>query len=101
MACAPAASATSAAARPAAPSASCSRNTRASALTGEALQRLAARGVQLGDLAGEVAERDLAERVHELLHVGGRAQVGVLLARVDRGVEVGLALAAAAQQPLL
>src|SRR5690242_17238953 len=73
---------------------------RGSALTREALERGAALRVELRHPAGEVAERDVAELVDQLLHLGLRAQVGVGLARVDGAVEVGLALAPAGEQAL-
>src|SRR4051794_3517094 len=95
------------AARPAAPSPSWSRYTRrdsrrapGSAATREPLERLAALGVEIGDLAGEVAQRDVAEGVDQGGHLRLGAQVGVLRPCVHGRVEIRLAIAPARQQAL-
>src|SRR4051794_40819758 len=72
-----------------------------SLLARKALELPAAVGVELGHLPGEMPQRQLAVVRNELVHPRLRAQVRVLLARVHRPVEVGLALAPAAQHALL
>src|SRR4051812_15025101 len=71
---------------------------RRSAAAGEALESLAARRVQVGDLSREMAQRDVAERMDQRLHLRLRTQTRVALPRVRRGVVVRLAIPAARQE---
>src|SRR3954452_997887 len=97
-----------AAIRPTAPSPNCTRKTvRGSRREGllsllpcKALKLPPAIRVEAGHLPGEVAERGVAVLLDERVDTGLRAEVGVLLARVRRRVQVGLALAPARNEPL-
>src|SRR4051794_20396016 len=71
-----------------------------SLLTCKALQLPAAFRIQLSHLAGEVAESRVAVLLDERVHTRLGSQVSVLLARVDRPVQVRLALASAGDQTL-
>src|SRR4051794_36976439 len=94
--------------RPDAPTATASPKTRRwlcrvagmSLLACKALQLPAAVGIELGHLPGEVAECRVPVARDERVDARLRAQIGVLVARVDRAVQVGLALATARDEAL-